>query len=241
MPFRKFSDDELIQLRNEFAQLITIEEKFCFWSERIRINYMWVGTDRVPKSGTTNHFIIFPKSGEETEEFNFHLLRQVRYQDSLLRTEKVIYEYDSLVSRLKEKLKDVVKQKPLLEDELKWIEQQVEKYKVLSATIDKGDDCFFNLSLSKGWLKTFNDFYLKELEPDFSKEDHNYASILGTYSGCEIAKYKTYVERKIAEVENRQSPLSREEVSLKRQLLILYYTGYIDRLQHCKTDKETSY
>lgn len=63
---------------------------------------------------------------------------------------------------------------------------------------------------------------------------YNYSSIAGLYSGSELAKYRVYVERKLEEAKSNQTPLAQEDTPLKKQLLIMLYTGMLDKLDHIK-------
>ncbi|PRY08867.1 hypothetical protein CLV24_12031 [Pontibacter ummariensis] len=233
MPFKNITDEELALLKQEFNQLKTIEEKFKFWRVKLRHNYMWVGVTIPLAERGINDFLIKPNNEAETEEFNLHLLEEVSFTDSLRAGGKVMVDSETLVLRLSEKLKDVVNPKPLLESEISWIDSEVEKYQRLPRTANDSNH-FFKMSLSACWLKAYEEYYLKRREVSMKHTSYSYATLMGGYAGCELAKYRVYVERKLEEVKNNQTPLAQEDTPLKRQLLIMLYTGMLDKLDHVK-------
>jgi hypothetical protein len=226
MPLKKFSPEQLNKLKTEFDSLYSIPEKFAFWESKFRIKYAFVGN--VYSLADFADFLIVPKTSQEIEEFNY-LIFEHALSLELVRPKKKILHYEDLINLINIRLKEMKEPLVLFKYKLNNIDDLVLKYNEFVNNNHNMSE-FEVFERTSFWLHGFNEFYQKGNEIELTKRTYNYKNLIALHNGCETAKFKLYIERNIELLENKQTPRFQNELSLKRQLLILEYSGMLKPL-----------
>jgi hypothetical protein len=242
MPFTKFPPEQLATLKAEFDQLPTIEAKFNFWPTKLNYEYSEVGV-KLPLDSVKD-FLISPQTPEEAETLNLLIIEEVKYitgRFAKLTREKV-FEFEKEKEVLDTKLKGALNPLPILKKEIDWVQAEVTKYEA-PVSIDGNSflnkDWIWKSQTDSFWLNGYEEYNIRGIAPDLTNNHYSAPCLLARNNGFEVAQYREYVEKKIWEVSQKRTSTAQEETPVKRQLLLLYYTGYIRQLEESvKSDKE---
>jgi Ni,Fe-hydrogenase III component G len=237
MPPKSFTPEQLNELKNEFDTLTTVEERLNFWKNRIGFRYsLWSELDHYGNTEKVieqrlDQFYIKPTSHatykEETEELNRLILIEVKETD-IIRSKKKLTSFDDLKTKLDEKISKSVRPIHILEDEKKSLEVLIESYRQEESN-EMFDMVVYNRNQAKkAWVKGFDNYYYYGEEPDYSRITSETVYLTSFYNGCEIAKYKEYIENRIKNPSIKKVSASNKETTLKQQLLMLHVTGMLE-------------
>lgn len=245
---KSYTTEQMSTLEKEFDSLTTVEERLDFWREKLRFRYtLWSDLEYWGKSYAffeqrLDHFYIRHSSRatvrEETERLNLLMLDEVKEMD-LISAKKKLLDFDELKARIDEKISEAVRPIPILENELKLINEligenrQEEKNPYLNIEIIKRNE------IKKAWLRGFDEYYYNGKEPDYQRTTSETVFLVGVHNGNTIAKYMEHLESRLKNPSIKKVSASKKETSLKQQLLMLRHTGmlqYFDGWQ--QKDKE---
>lgn len=235
MPLTRFTAEQLTQLKAEFNQLETIEEKFTFWPTRLNLEFSETGYKFA--QNLVQDFIINPKSKDEIEELNLLILEEARYIKTRMRfkvSRSVVFDFDSEKSELDKKLKGAINPLPILKREVDWLDEELRKHEtvpVKDANYMKNEVYKWD-ELRRFWLFGYEEYYVRGKEPELRSYVYNSQPLLALMNGCAVAQFRAYIDKIEWEYSQKRATVAHEETSRKQQLLILYETGMLEKLSH---------
>lgn len=221
MPLSKFSQHELEKLKKEFNALITINEKYQFWQEKLKFPYYL--------SHTLDHakmidFFFQGKTSEEREALNNLIIEEVTLKKAF-----VIYNCEKMKVDLLSRLNNVISPLAVLEEELTKIISAIDSQKIKAKRSNTSNHEEYIRATF--FMKGYKDFYLRGKEFDLSIHNPITPNLISLVNGFEIGMYRIYLENKIKNPTTKKFSEEHSETTLKEQILILYFLGILDQLE----------
>lgn len=196
------------QLEEEFKNLRTIEEKFNFWLERLKLHYcLWLNKPLEEYKV----FQIYPENQLEIEKLNTMSLNQYKERFRMFTPARKILEFEELKSNFYKELEESTNKKNYIEYEIKKIENIVFEKEISKDEFEKELNGFFLFGYKK--------YYLNNIPPDLQKGIHSIENLLEWYNGYVIAQYHLFLNVKL------KKPVEKNQFSHVVQMIILEYLG----------------
>lgn len=202
-------------LKIEFEQLKTVEQKYQFWNEKFNFSYFfWPNLEQ----DEIHDFMIYPKDSSEIEILN-----------KLIFKESKNFPYYKNLPKLKvwkkefiENFEKSVNKENIIDYELKRIDDYVASKKsninVLNY-IEHGSNLFL--------VKGFEQYFLRNEELNWGERVYETFNLLGLISGVELAKYRESVREYKEEKKQPDIKLTGEQ-----KVLALYYLKFCSDLDN---------
>lgn len=195
-------EEEIKKLETEFSQLITIEEKFLFWSERLPFPFY-----RSPTCAFKVNFPIDGKTVEETERIN--LLNHKQYSERFDLLDMPVHDFEKMKDSFQGKYVNTVNQREYLESEIKSLEKKVAERDGHIDEIHDKTNSFFD--------KGYSDFYFENRKPDLGNEVIGIIKLVALMNGYVFAQYHNYLKGLL------NKPVAKDKFTHIEQILILEY------------------
>jgi hypothetical protein len=207
--------EKKVQLEKEFKELGTIEDKFNFWLEKLKLRYcLWLNKPLEEYKV----FKIIPENDQEIEKLNTLSLNQYKEIDRMFTPAQKILEFEELKSNFFKKREETANQKNYIEYEIKKIENLV---------IEKENSKEpFEEELNNFFLFGYKEYYLNNKAPDLKRRVFCIENLLEWFNGYVIAQYHQFLNVSL------KKPVEKDQFLHIVQMLILDYLGVGKRIEN---------
>lgn len=192
------------QLGKEFRKLKTIEEKFNFWGEKLKIPYYYwpeISEDEYIE------FKIHPENKKDIEEINTLTLNKYKERSAFSSVRK-IFDLEEFKYNFNKGLEESANKKQYIEYEIKKVENLVSEE-------EKSKDILQNF-----FLFGYKEYYLNNNTPDFKRAIYELDSLISWNNGYVVAQYHQFLYERL------KKPVDQDKISHIVQMLILDYLGF---------------
>jgi len=231
-----FTPEEKIQLIKRFKSLKTLKQKFKFWEEKLKMNYIFFlfldnryyyfsrTFQESEKVFWLKNFQIRPTS-DQVKSYNLFVAEQSKIHMKKANVKIEIYDHDDLFEKFNDQLNDTVNKEKFIENEIKKIEQRI-------FAEDSMRKHYNTDSRPRYFLEGYKEQYFNNKEPNLELKELNYLHLYSLKNGNELAKFQKLLDKELEKSKSKVIKLdSGKKFTIKQQLIALHYLGALSKIR----------
>lgn len=215
------TQEQIEALQAEFNSLQKLSDKFGFWQRKLKIEYHQY-LDKVQEYDWLNHFIITPKTPQETEDVNQYLIDFISEK-----TPNALLNIDSLTNDFNSRLNSVENKAKFIMQELEHVKSKAKKpipkigLKAFSTSIE---------NFNSYYCQSYENYLLNNKGLDLKEKVYHPSILIKELNGQTWAEYELY----LTEVLNPSKDKEVKKYTHIERMLILDYLGIGKDLNNTK-------
>lgn len=215
------TDQQRNDLKSEFDNLKTIDEKLDFWDEKLKVDFCFFDQHEM---SDIQDFWIEPTNEDDFEYINTRNLNSLKQGLELVQGKNAVISFEELEQDFLTKIETVKNKEPFIEEEITKLDK-IFKKKEIELTQNP-------FSRSGFFIATYRKYYINDIEPVWNKKIYETRNLLESDRGLTTAKYKEFLEDYSKQLKTGipKTP----KYTHDQQILMLHYLGLYKDLDNIK-------